>query len=513
MERAGSSIAVRLASYLIRNRPATFGKVIAGVSNIILRDYQATDLSRIVADMRAGKRRILYVLPTGGGKTSVAAYMLDGSRHRNQVGWFVVHRKELVDQTSIAFARAGIPHGIVMAGEPLHPWQPIQIVLIGSLKRRARALPPPNLIVTDEAHHANAASWDAMYAMYPQAWSIGLTATPRRLDGRGLGRHFDAMVLGPPMRWLIDNGYLADYRLFMPPPPNVGDVKDVGGDFNQKQLKAALEKSTIVGDAITEYRRHSDHQRALVRSVDIGFSIEVAEKFRAAGYRAAHVDGTFDRDRRRNIFDAFRAGAIEVLSQVELAGEGVDIPGIEVAIDLRPTKSITMAKQFWGRALRMSDGKGRAIILDHAGNALRHGFPDDEIEWTLEDTKKKKPSAPIFTCKACFASFPSRLRICPECGEILYDPNGNIGRARPDEVDGSLHEITKDDRDKRREADAKQQEEYKLRHLRKQELRRLHTLEDLEEFAKSKGYKPGWAKHVYEARQRSAEKYRRGVPA
>lgn len=473
------------------------------MSNIILRDYQTAAISELVANMRAGVRRNIYVLPTGGGKTAVASYMLDSSSARGQVGWFTVHRRELAYQTSEAFARYGIQHGMVMSGEPMHPWHNVQIALIGSIKNRMQYLKAPNIIIPDEAHHARAKSWENLFSAYPQSWVVGLTATPERLDGRGLGQWFDRMVIGPSMRTLIDQGYLAEYRLFTPPPPDMSDVHTVAGEFNTKEARAALERSRIVGNAIEEYGRICPHARAIVRSIDIEFSEKVAERFRAAGYRAVHIDGMADRITRKQVFDDFRTGEIEVLCQVELAGEGVDIPGILCAIDLRPTKSLTMYLQFLGRALRMFEGKGKAILLDHVGNAERHGWPDDDREWSLADRKRKPVSAPIFSCKSCFAAFRVKHKICPECGAIMYDPQMMGGRAHPQQIEGTLHEQS-------REEHEAQQAIFKQRNARKRELRNLHTLEELKAYAKTKGYSARWAEHLMRARERTASKWRRG---
>lgn len=482
------------------------------MSNIILRDYQADGLSRIRSLLKQGIRRVCYVLATGGGKTAVASFMLDGSAQKKLDGWFVVHRKELAYQTSEALTKYGIPHGIVAAGERLEPWHHIQLVLIGSLRSRLQYLRAPKIIIPDETHHARAKMWEDMFALFPSALIVGLTATPMRLDGKGLGKHYDRLVIGPPMRELIDRGFLADYRLFAPPSSvHLDDVHSLGGDYKADELKAALERSAIVGDAIGEYTKHCAHMRALVRSIDIGFSMEVAERFRQAGYRAAHVDGTTDKLTRRNIFRDFRTGAIEIMSQVELAGEGVDIPGIQAAIDLRPSMSLVMARQFWGRALRMYEGKGKAFLMDHAGNAAVHGFPDDEIPWSLEDVKQSLPAPKIFKCDECFASFKIRHSHCPECGARMGPGAGmGGGRLRPEEIDGTLHEMTDADREKARQKRIKDQEKFKARHQRKKALRACTTIEELEAYGALNGYKPGWGTHIFEARKRTIDKYRGG---
>lgn len=504
--------------------------------SIILRDYQTGGVAEIVQHMRRGVKRIVYVLSTGGGKTAVAAFMSEGSANRQQPVWFVVHRRELLYQTSDAFASYGIAHGLVASGEPLKAWHNVQVVLVGSLKSREKHLKAPSLIVPDEAHHARAASWEGMFARHPEAWVVGLTATPQRLDGRGLGKHFEQLVVGPTMRWLIDNGYLSDYRLFAPPPPNLDGVRTVAGEFNRADMKIAMERAQIVGNAIAEYAEHCNHQPAIVRAIDVESSQAIAARFCTAGYRAIHVDGMADRATRKKVFDGFRSGAYEVLCQVELAGEGVDIPGIVAAIDLRPTKSLTYALQFWGRALRpfytpgmpldtvqqrlasiAAGHKPKAVLLDHVGNVRRHGFPDDEHEWSLNDrTKRKDASSPIFACDACFAVFRVKHAICPECGAVMYDPNLAGGRAKPDEVNGSLHEITAAERaaerEEKRKADAEQQAVNKAKFDKKRELRACVTLEDFQALAAKRGYKPNWAIHVFNARQATIEKYRSGYP-
>jgi DNA repair protein RadD len=503
---------------------------------IVLRDYQTGGVSELVANMRREIKRQLFVLSTGGGKTITAAFMLDGSRARKQPAWFVVHRRELMLQTSRALTEYGIPHGLVAAREPLRAWHEVQIVLIGSLARRMKHLPPPRLIVPDEAHHARAAGWERMFEAFPDAWVVGLTATPRRLDGRGLGKHFSAIVVGPEMRWLIDNGYLSDYRLFAPPPPEgfLDGVREVAGEYNRADLKKAiLGKPQIVGSAIDEYMHHCPHKPAIVRAVDIESSQVIAGRFAAAGLRAIHVDGEMDEAARRDAFEGFANGKYEVMCQVELASEGVDIPGIVAAIDLRPTKSLTYALQFWGRSLRpvFADGmpkgtaeqrraaiaagpKPRAYLLDHVGNSLVHGFPDDPREWTLDDKPKSPKPAPVFTCEHCFAVFRARQEVCPECGNLMYDPMG--GRARPDEVQGRLQEISDEERALAREQKRREYEEQQVKNKekfdKKRELRACVTLEDFIELGKKRGYKEGWAKHVWEARQRSVERYRSGYP-
>ena len=454
--------------------------------------------------MRDGFRKLLIVLATGGGKTAIAAHMTSTSIARG-VGpvWFLVHRRELLRQTAGAFYDAGIDVGIVAAGREMQPWRKCQVVLVDSLKRRRHLLPDPRIIVADEAHHAIAKKWATAIQAYPKAWLIGLTATPERLDGRGLGEHFDRIVEGPSMRWLIDNGFLSDYRIFAPPSVNTVGVHTVAGDFNKAELRDLLEKSTIVGDAVHEYRKHAAGRRAIIRSLSRDGSRAVCAAFQSAGFSAAHVDGLTPDDERVQVFNAFKAGDLEVLCNVELFSEGVDVPGVECVIDLRPTKSLSMYLQFIGRALRpvyapgmdLSTTDGRlaaiaagpkpvAIILDHAGNVDRHGLPDDEREWSL-DGRKKREVKKTFTCKVCYAVYATYQPVCPSCGAIPERLSGS-GRAGPQQVAGELGEVDKEAVRKRRQYAPGQ--------------RQARSLAELEAYALATNKKKSWATYVFNAR-------------
>lgn len=451
---------------------------------ISLRPYQEDLRAKVSAAMRSGVKRPLVVMATGGGKTAVAAYMAHTSIVRDIYPvWFLVHRRELMQQTATAFSDAGIDTGMVARGHELQPWRKAQVVLLGSLKRRMAMLPTPRVIIPDEAHHCCASTHAKVLEAYPDAWKIGLTATPERLDRRGLKDHFDAILEGPSMRWLIDNGHLADYKIFAPPSVDVSGVHTMAGDFNKAELEDVLAKSTITGDAVREYKKHADGKRAIVRSLSREDSRKVAEAFTQAGYSAVHIDGTTPDGERAAMFSAFKRGDISILCNVELFGEGVDVPGVECCIDLRPTKSLTMYLQFIGRALRSAPGKDKAIIIDHAGNVERHGLPDDPREWSLEG-KIKREVRKIFTCKHCYGVFAVYFTVCPSCGALVEQTRQ--GRGGPVQVDGELKEIDLDAMRQRRQYDL--------------DRKRARTLEELQAYGRQKGYKDGWAKKVYEAR-------------
>jgi superfamily II DNA or RNA helicase len=460
---------------------------------IDLYPHQEDQYGRVRACMLRKVMRPLVVLSTGGGKTRIATRMCQTSISKGFAPiWFVVHRRELLDQAVAAFAAAGLNVGIVASGYETHGNRLMQVVLINSLPRRKQFLQKPRLIIPDEAHHSVAPKWSEMQADNPQAFYVGLTATPERLDGRGLGTHFSEIVEGPPMRWLIDNGYLADYKIFAPPPTtlDLSKIKHQGGDFNKHEIAERVAKSTIVGDSIAEYRKHAMGTSCIIRSVGVEASFHTAEAFKAAGFVAVHLDAkTPDLDRRR-MFKDFKRGEISHLCNVDLFGEGVDIPGVQSLIDLRPTESLTLFLQYIGRMLRPAPGKTHGIYLDQVGNTMRHGMPDEVREWSLEGKRKKKKPAAVFTCKVCYGTFAQPFRVCPQCGEIV---SGFVqSRAEPKRVDGELQELNK-------ELLAKSQ------HGRKYDIARgrAKTLEELIRYGVEKGYaKPErWAHHVFNARQ------------
>lgn len=464
---------------------------------IELRPFQEDLLERVRVAMRNKVRRPLIVLSTGGGKTVLATHISAASIARQFAPiWFMVHRHELLDQTVQAFCDAGLSVGVVAAGHAVEGSRPLQVVLIGSLPRRMQYLHAPRVIIADEAHHCCAPQWAKVQAMFPEAYYIGLTATPQRLDGKGLGSHFDQIIEGPSMRWLINSGYLADYKIFAPPPTtlDLSQVRQLGGDFNKHQLADAVGRSTIVGDSIAEYRKHAMGTRCLIRSVGVEASAQVAEAFKAAGFVAVHLDAKTPSAERRRMFNDFRRGEITHLCNVDLFGEGIDIPGVQSLIDLRPTNSLTYYLQFIGRMLRQAPGKTYGIYLDQVGNStLRHGMPDAVHAWSLDGRRKKKKSPAVFTCKVCYGAFSKPFRVCPECGAIIV--GYNTSRAEPQRVDGELHEINAEMLAKSRYGKARK----KIDPAR----RRARTLEELVRYAISQGYEKAerWAMHVFSARQ------------
>lgn len=450
---------------------------------ITLRPYQAKMIDEARQAYRDGERAVLFQLPTGGGKTITASTVVHGAAQKGNVTWWLTHRRELASQASQTFHNLNIPHGTVQSGYVSNRYAAVQVASIQTIVRRLDELPEPNLIVFDEAHHMGAASWEAIFDRFPSAKVLGLTATPWRLDGAGLGRWFGHMVSGPTVAELIANGSLSPYRLFAPATPDLSGIGTAAGDYQRGALAKAMDKPQIVGDAIGHYLKLCRGKRAVAFAAGVENSKNIAAQFCAAGVPAEHVDGSMSAEERDAAVERFRAGSTLVLCNADLFGEGFDVPAIEAAILLRPTKSLSLHLQQVGRALRPCEGKSEAIILDHAGNSIIHGLPDDEREWSLEDREKRKRSeksdVPVRQCEECFYVYRPAPK-CPQCG---HQPP--VQAREIEVVEGTLAEV------KRIDARAKFREQGKA-----------GSLDALIQLGRDRGYKNPrfWAERVWASR-------------
>lgn len=442
-----------------------------------LRPYQEQAKAEIYQAWGSQGSNILAVMPTGAGKTVLLGSIIH--EHKG-ASCCIAHRQELVGQISIALAREGVRHRIIapksvrndivrahtreLGQSWFDPAAQAGVAGVDTLLRRADSLKDwmasVTLWVQDEAHHVLANNkWGKAAKLFPNAKGLGVTATPCRADGAGLGRWadglFDAMVEGPTMRWLIDNGYLTDYRIFAPPSDIDLSAVDIGstGDFSQPQLRAAAHKSHIVGDVVAHYQRIAGTRRGVVFAVDVKQATDIADRFNAAGTVAAIVSAKTSDHERARLIDQFRKGAIQVLVNVDLFGEGFDLPAIEVVSMARPTMSYALYIQQFGRALRLMEGKGRAIIIDHVGNVgdvdnPRHGLPDRARIWSLDRRERRGKNErdpdmiPTRAClnPLCTALYEAILKACPYCGHEHIP----AGRSLPIQVDGDLQELDPD---------------------------------------------------------------------
>ena len=433
-----------------------------------LRDYQELAKEQVRQHIRNGKRRICVVLPTGGGKSPIAADIIKGALAKGNPSLFWVHRRSLVTQMADRLRSEGLAVGEIMAGCPTGP-EAIQVASILSLVRRDP--PPARLILVDECHRIRGAAQEKMLERYPDAVLIGFTATPIRLDGRGLGTTFDAMVVAATPRELIDAGWLADYEGYRYEAPDISGVKVSKGDYDEHGLSLAYEAPSVIGDVVGRYLAHARGQQAILFASSIDNSKAFVAAFIAAGVRAEHIDHHTPLSERDAIMGRVRSGATELISNVGLCVEGVDYPGWRVAILARPSKSLTLYLQAVGRVLRPKPDGSKARIHDHAQLVATHGLPDIDRQWTLTiDKQKQKPPA-LHTCKQCFAVWQGVYK-CPVCGwqpEVVQQ----LEEARRLEViDGAELDIRSKTQVRRDE---------------------LGTFEELMRHARAAGRKPGWA--------------------
>jgi superfamily II DNA or RNA helicase len=347
------------------------------------RDYQTHQIEVLRASFAAGHRSPLAVAPTGSGKTVMFAAIVAGATRKQRRTLIVVHRRELIRQASAKLAWAGVEHSVIAAGFDPMPGALVQVASIQTIARRLDELPAFDLIVFDEAHHTRADSWQRLIKSQPPAKILGFTATPARLDGQGLGTAhggpFDDLVLGPSTAELIADRYLAPVRCFAPAQRlDLSRVRVIAGDYVRDEAAAAVNTATITGNAVDEYRRRCDHTPAIGFCCTVAHAEAVAQAFRAHGYRAAHVSGETPKDERDGLIAGLGTGQVEVLTSCALIDEGLDVPSVGAVILLRPTKSLVLHRQQIGRGMRPAAGKDALIVLDHVGNVLAHGLPEQE---------------------------------------------------------------------------------------------------------------------------------------
>lgn len=423
------------------------------------------------------------VAPTGFGKTATAVEIVRQAVAKGRKTWFLCHLGEILHDTSTRLTAAGIRHGHIQSGRSSDYSLPVQIVAVATAARRAH-LPRPDLIIVDECHLAVARSYREVIAAAGSPRLLGLTGTPLRLDGRGLGEVFDRLVLTCGTADLVDEGLLSPVRVFAPPGADLTGLRKRCGDFDQGQASELLSRPAVVGDALSHWQKLCRGRRGVAFCTSIAHAQAVAEQWQRAGYRAMAVHGGCDDRERREAIEGLRAGRLDLVACAQLWVAGVDVPQIDAVIWLRPTQSLTVWLQGIGRGLRIAPGKRDLLILDHVGNVGRLGHPLDSREWSLEGRAKRDTErAPsIKVCVSCFSAIPSQAQVCPECGHAFAPERRELQH-----VEGQLQELQRQ---------AEQRE-------RRAEQGTAQTLEQLVEVGKRRGMKNprGWAQHVMAARQ------------
>lgn len=408
---------------------------------ITLRPYQADAVERCRAALRA-VRRVLLVAPTGAGKTVIASHVILRAHERQRRVLFFAHRRELINQAVDKLVKAGIPTtqvGVLMgADKRQRPSAPIQVASIDTWRNRER--PPADLVIVDEAHRSLSPTYRDATAHYGEQGAVvlGMTATPYRADGRGLGDVYEALELVANPRELIDAGFLVEPRVFSGGMPDLAGVHTRRGDYVESELAARMNVSGLVGDIVGEWLRRAEGRRTVAFAVDVAHSKAIRDAFLAADVPAEHLDGSTPTAERDAILARLERGETLIVSNCGVLCEGWDQPAVKCAILARPTKSTGLYLQQAGRILRPWEGLG-ALILDHAGNALAHGLPQDTREFSLDAAKRVANGAqPTKACSECAAVVALGVRECPECGHAFEaaEPTAPVVKAP-----GQLREV------------------------------------------------------------------------
>jgi superfamily II DNA or RNA helicase len=474
---------------------------------IELRSYQHKGENDIRDGFRNGYRSLLYQLATGGGKTTIFSSIAHSAERRSRRVLIICHRIELVDQIVDRLKEFDIDPQVIAASysrrgsahESRHHL--IAVASVQTLIKRLSTYPPPDLVICDEAHHCVGGNmWAQVLAAYPEARVLGVTATPCRLDGRGLGAHFQLLLRGPSEAELIRDGYLVRTRIFAPKLINTDGLHIRMGDYISSEANARVDRPEVIGDAFAHYMQHTPNEQGLVFCTSVENADHVAARFRAGGVPALALNGGTDKTLRRMVNQDFKTGKIRVLASCDLFSEGYDVPGASVGIMLRPTKSLALYRQQKGRTMRPAEGKQFATLIDCVRNCENPGFElltGELDDWQLgEDAERKQRKKPpgVKICPKCFASSSPQASKCsnpgpPPCDHV-WRPDGRAIRNR----DGEVEEVTPEEIARRRARRAHAYEQSQAR-----------TAEELAAIFKRRGYKGdllGRARRVLHARFR-----------
>jgi superfamily II DNA or RNA helicase len=473
---------------------------------INLRPYQHGAIGNLRTAIASGQKRVLLQAATGAGKTIIACEMIQRATAKSKRVLFIAHRKEIINQTSGKLDAFGIEHGVIMAYHRRVNAHAVQVASIQTLIRRDK--PEADLIIIDECHLSVSASFKEILAHYPNATVIGLTATPVRLDGRGLGEIYGDIVQVIPMAKLIAEGHLVKPRVFAPFIPDMKGVKKSKGDYDACETAKLMDRKEITADIVKHWLEtvridytvakigeressgfQTNHRKTIVFASSVQHSKNLVSEFTESGISAKHLDATTPATERDQTLQAWRDGKFTVLSNCGLFIEGLDVPAASCCILARPTKSLTIYLQAVGRVMRPHESKADCVILDCAGLTYEHGFVDDHREWTL-DGKIKRPKddvQAVHICEECFAAYSKAQypNECPECGFVMP-----VERKAIKTVEVELKELTRADLQK------EQRKEFV-----KAERKNCKTLEDFLSLALKVGYQSGWAYKQWDMRR------------
>jgi superfamily II DNA or RNA helicase len=472
------------------------------MKEIILRPYQLKGIDEIRAVYARREKSALLCIPTGGGKTVCAAYIIMGAIKKGNMCFFCVNRVELVEQTAETLSSMGIEFGYICAGMPYIPGNLVYICMVQTLARRINKVATPDFIIWDECRGIAAKSVAEIYKAYAGAKHLGLDATPERPDGKGLREFFANLVMGPSYTDLQAEGALVPFRVLAASKVTTEGMHTVRGEWDQDEVDERMNRPEIIGDAVGNFKALGPGHTCLTFAASVRHSLDITQAYRDAGIPWAHVDGETPAPDRRDALRALRNGTIQGISNVDLFVAGLDVTEIDTVQWLRMTKSLPRFLQGCGRGSRPHPGKAYCTLLDHAANIgeLRegtfypnHGLPDQDREWDLDGRPKKPRPISLKQCKVCGGMVPSTRKVCNSptptgvCDHVFAPTVG--GREDPESVAGSLVELTPEQM-----AQAKQK--------KIDEFKAAKTLDQLIAYGHRQGYKSPhfWATKVLEGR-------------
>jgi DNA repair protein RadD len=457
---------------------------------IELRPYQR-EVVAACAHLALGDR-LIVVAPTGAGKTVIAAEIISKAVANGKRVLVMGHTREIIKQISTKLFAHDIAHGIIQAGFMTRPDASVQVASIQTLWARAmRAnrmeLPSADLLIIDEAHHCPANTYRKIIDAYPQAVLIGLTATPCRGDGRGLGGIFDRIIECPQVADLIAEKYLVKTRVYAPFDPDLQGVETRVGDYVETQLAERMDRVGLIGDIVSHWHKYGERRKTVCFAVNVQHSLHIRDEFLKSGVRAAHVDGTMPKANRDAVLGKLASGELELITNCMVLTEGWDMPEVSCCILARPTKKMGLYRQMVGRVLRPAPGKTNAIVLDHSGAVFRQGFVEDRVDWTLDPDKRSYSPTHAARLRS---GYSSRLLECSQCGSIRIAGEacrhcGFLPQRPPKAIvfnEGDLALVNRERRTAEPVSDPNE---------------RMRWHAELTYISAERGYKPGWVGHMY----------------